>query len=193
MTIAVDFDGTIVEERYPEIGPERPFATETLRMLIRDQHRLILWTVREGELLEEAVRWCRERGVEFYAVNRDYPEEKQEWNEFFSRKIKADKSHLHHLFIEMGFSHVGTSLCVFTLNGLNVLMWLLAWQIGLDATGQFLVVVFVGTINTTGFYYIIRRLPPSHPVYRCFQWLASRSHVENYPFYKKMQRIIDQI
>ena len=90
MTIAVDFDGTIVEERYPEIGPERPFATETLRMLIRDQHRLILWTVREGELLEEAVRWCRERGVEFYAVNRDYPEEKQEWNEFFSRKIKAD-------------------------------------------------------------------------------------------------------
>ena len=107
--------------------------------------------------------------------------------------FKADKSHLHHLFIEMGFSHVGTSLCVFTLNGLNVLMWLLAWQIGLDATGQFLVVVFVGTINTTGFYYIIRRLPPSHPVYRCFQWLASRSHVENYPFYKKMQRIIDQI
>ena len=90
MTIAVDFDGTIVEERYPDIGPERPFATETLRMLIRDQHRLILWTVREGELLEEAVRWCRERGVEFYAVNRDYPEEKQEWNEFFSRKIKAD-------------------------------------------------------------------------------------------------------
>jgi hypothetical protein len=90
MTIAVDFDGTIVEERYPEIGPERPFAIETLRMLIRDQHRLILWTVREGELLEEAVRWCRERGVEFYAVNRDYPEEKREWNEFFSRKIKAD-------------------------------------------------------------------------------------------------------
>ena len=90
MTIAVDFDGTIVEERYPDIGPERPFATETLRMLIRDQHRLILWTVREGELLEEAVRWCRERGVEFYAMNRDYPEEKQEWNEFFSRKIKAD-------------------------------------------------------------------------------------------------------
>jgi len=90
MTIAVDFDGTIVEERYPEIGAERPFATETLKMLIRDQHRLILWTVREGKLLEDAVNWCKERGVEFYAVNKDYPEEKEKWNQHFSRKIKAD-------------------------------------------------------------------------------------------------------
>jgi hypothetical protein len=90
MTIAVDFDGTIVEHRYPEIGEELPFATETLRMLIKDQHRLILWSVREGKLLEDAINWCRERGVEFYAVNKDYPEEKEEWNNHFSRKIKAD-------------------------------------------------------------------------------------------------------
>lgn len=90
MTIAVDFDGTIVEHRYPKIGEEVPFATETLRMLIKDGHKLILWSVREGELLEEAVQWCRERGVEFYAVNKDYPEEKVEYNNHFSRKIKAD-------------------------------------------------------------------------------------------------------
>ena len=77
MTIAVDFDGTIVEHRYPRIGKEIPFATDTLKLLQQDQHRLILWSVREGELLEEAVAWCKERGVEFYAVNRDYPEEKQ--------------------------------------------------------------------------------------------------------------------
>ena len=80
MTIAVDFDGTIVEHRYPEIGEEIPFATETLKMLIKDRHRLILWSVREGELLNEAVEWCRQRGVEFYAVNRDYPEEEKEQN-----------------------------------------------------------------------------------------------------------------
>ena len=90
MTIAVDFDGTIVEHRYPEIGPERPFATETLRMLIRDRHQLILWTVREGRLLDEAVEWCRQRGVEFWAVNRDFPEENIARNEHFSRKLKAD-------------------------------------------------------------------------------------------------------
>ncbi len=53
MTIAIDFDGTIVEHRYPKIGNEIPFATDTLKMLIKDHHRLILWTVREGELLKE--------------------------------------------------------------------------------------------------------------------------------------------
>ena len=90
MIIAVDFDGTIVEHRYPAIGRERPFATETLKKLIKDGHRLILWTVREGRLLEEAVEFCRDRGVEFYAVNRDYPEEEKDRNNHFSRKLKAD-------------------------------------------------------------------------------------------------------
>ena len=90
MTIAVDFDGTIVEHQYPEIGREIPFATETLRMLIKERHQLILWSVREGDLLQEAVDWCRERGVEFYAVNKDYPEEERENNNHFSRKLKVD-------------------------------------------------------------------------------------------------------
>ena len=90
MIIAVDFDGTIVEHRYPEIGKEIPFAIDTLKMLIKDHHRVILWSVREGKLLEDAVNWCKERGVEFYAVNRDYPEESTENNQHFSRKLKAD-------------------------------------------------------------------------------------------------------
>jgi len=89
MTIAVDFDGTIVEHKYPEIGEERPFATDTLKMLINDRHRLILWTVREGRLLDEAVNWCRERGVEFYAINREYPEETKAGNQFYSRKLNS--------------------------------------------------------------------------------------------------------
>jgi hypothetical protein len=90
MTIAVDFDGTIVEDKYPAIGEEIPFATDTLKMLIKERHKLILWTVREGETLEEAVNWCHERGVDFYAINRDYPEETLDNNQHFSRKIKAD-------------------------------------------------------------------------------------------------------
>lgn len=77
MTIAVDFDGTIVEHRYPAIGKELPFAVSTLRQLQREQPDLhiILWTVREGELLRQAVEWCAERGLTFYAVNSNYPEE----------------------------------------------------------------------------------------------------------------------
>ena len=89
MTIAVDFDGTIVEHRYPEIGREIPFATDTLKMLIQKGHRLILWSVREGKLLDEAIDWCRQRGVEFYAANKDYPEEKLE-HDHYSRKLKVD-------------------------------------------------------------------------------------------------------
>lgn len=65
MIIAVDFDGTIVEHRYPAIGKELPFATSTLRQLMEDGHRLILWTVREGDLLQEAVDFCEQRGVSF--------------------------------------------------------------------------------------------------------------------------------
>lgn len=91
MTIAVDFDGTIVEHKYPEIGDEIIFATDTLRQLIKDGHKVILWSVREGKLLQDAVDWCHERGVDFYAVNKDYPEENgAESNKSFSRKIKAD-------------------------------------------------------------------------------------------------------
>ncbi len=91
MVIAVDFDGTIVEHKYPKIGEEIPFATQTLQMLIKDGHRLILWSVREGELLQEAVDWCHQRGVDFWAVNRDYPEENGvKSNNHFSRKLKAE-------------------------------------------------------------------------------------------------------
>ena len=89
MYIAVDFDGTIVSDRYPEIGKELPFATATLRQLMEDGHKLVLWTVREGELLQEAVDWCEKKGVRFYAVNKDYDEEAMQ-GKHFSRKIKAD-------------------------------------------------------------------------------------------------------
>ena len=90
MKIAVDFDGTIVEHKYPAIGAEIPFATATLRHLIDDGHHLILWSVREGKLLDEAVEWCRQRGVYFYAVNADYEGEKRDDSDHFSRKLKVD-------------------------------------------------------------------------------------------------------
>lgn len=89
MIIAVDFDGTLVEHRYPEIGKEKLFAFDALKALQKDKHLLILWTIRTGKELEDAVEFCRKRGVEFYAVNKSYPEE--EFNpETTSRKIHAD-------------------------------------------------------------------------------------------------------
>lgn len=89
MVIAVDFDGTIVTHAYPYIGKPVPFAIETLLKLQREgHHQLILWTVREGALLDEAVDYCRARGLEFYAVNANYPEERADT--LSSRKVSAD-------------------------------------------------------------------------------------------------------
>ena len=90
MIIAVDFDGTIVEHRYPQIGREIPFAITTLRRLQAEHHLLILWSVREGRLLEEAVGFCRERGLEFYAVNSNTPEDESDIPVSRSRKVNAD-------------------------------------------------------------------------------------------------------
>jgi len=88
MLIAVDFDGTIVEHKYPAIGKEKIFAFQTLKALQKQGHLLVLWTIRSGKLLDEAVEYCRKNGVEFYAVNRTYPEEVID--ETMSRKVNAD-------------------------------------------------------------------------------------------------------
>jgi hypothetical protein len=86
--IAVDFDGTIVEHKYPQIGKEQQFAFETLKQLIKQKHQLILWTYRAGKELDEAVEYCRDNGVEFFAVNKNFPEEHYDGS--ISRKIDAD-------------------------------------------------------------------------------------------------------
>jgi hydroxymethylpyrimidine pyrophosphatase-like HAD family hydrolase len=89
LTIAVDFDGTIVDDVYPRIGKPKLFAFETLKMLQRKNYQLILWTYRHGDRLQEAVDFCAENGIEFYAVNKSYPEE--QFNEAeSSRKLNAD-------------------------------------------------------------------------------------------------------
>jgi hypothetical protein len=88
MIIAVDFDGTIVEHAYPKIGKPISFAIDVLKRLqYEERHLLILWTVREGNLLEDAVTYCKRSGLEFYAVNKNYPEENPGVE---PRKISAD-------------------------------------------------------------------------------------------------------
>ena len=89
MIIAVDFDGTIVEDRYPGIGKEKRHAFTTLKALQKEGHRLILWTYRSGKELKEAVEFCRINGVDFYAINRSYYEEQFD-ETYMSRKVYAD-------------------------------------------------------------------------------------------------------
>lgn len=87
--IAVDFDGTIVEDAYPKIGKPRMFAFETLKRLEEKGYRLTLWTYRHGESLQEAVEFCRKNGIEFYAVNNSFEGESYDI-QTQSRKINAD-------------------------------------------------------------------------------------------------------
>lgn len=88
LTIAVDFDGTLVENQYPKIGKPVLFAFETLKQLQQEGNRLILWTYRHGSELDDAVAFCKQKGITFYAVNKSFPEE--EFDETQSRKILAD-------------------------------------------------------------------------------------------------------
>jgi len=88
MIIAVDFDGTIVKHKFPAIGKEIPYAIKTLKLIQQKGHKLILWTYRSGKELEDAVKFCEERGLIFHAVNNDY--EGEEFDNTYSRKIYAD-------------------------------------------------------------------------------------------------------
>ncbi|SBV92551.1 BT0820 family HAD-type phosphatase [uncultured Dysgonomonas sp.] len=87
MVIAVDFDGTIVEHEYPKIGKAIPFAIETLLQLQKEGHILLMWTVRDGDLLQEAINYCEKKGLKFYAANKNHPDEDVSTA---SRKLNAE-------------------------------------------------------------------------------------------------------
>lgn len=72
--IAVDFDGTLCENKWPGIGA--PNAELILYLTSRKQKgaKLILWTCRTGDRLKEAVDWCQECGLRFDAINEDIPD-----------------------------------------------------------------------------------------------------------------------
>lgn len=72
--IAVDFDGTLCKNQYPEIGEPNNALIEYLKMRQKMDNKLILWTCRVGDKLEQAIDWCQDRGLIFDAVNQNLPE-----------------------------------------------------------------------------------------------------------------------
>ena len=86
---AVDFDGTLCEDKWPEIGTVNDKLIGYLIGRRQQGEKVILWTCRSGELLQKAVEWCLEHGLEFDAVNENLPER----IEFFGgdcRKVGAN-------------------------------------------------------------------------------------------------------
>ena len=93
MIIAVDFDGILCENKFPEIGPPNYEVISLVRELIDRGHEVILWTTRNGEELTAAVDWCGDRGLHFCNVNGPAPSNLKEYKNVYereSRKVFAD-------------------------------------------------------------------------------------------------------
>lgn len=88
--IAVDFDGTLCANKYPEIGEPNKVLINYLKNSKEYGDKIILWTCRSNDLLEKAVEWCSENGLEFDAVNNNLPEIIEEFGSD-TRKIYADE------------------------------------------------------------------------------------------------------
>ncbi len=106
--------------------------------------------------------------------------------------FSPDKTHLHHIFIEMGFSHVGTTISVLSLNVLVVVAWLVSYKLGASIDTQFYVVMFVGLALTAGFYKMMR-LSMAHnwPIHKALQRIGAKTHVENNRGWLALQKIVD--
>lgn len=86
LIVGIDFDGTLVEHEYPKIGPELPHAFNYLHKLRLAGAKLILWTMRSENTLQEAVEFCRRKGIEFWGVNSN--PEQHVWT-------KSNKAYCH--------------------------------------------------------------------------------------------------
>lgn len=80
MIAAIDFDGTLVEHEYPMVGAEVEDAFRWLHYLHRQGVKLMLWTMRSGQTLEDAVRYCRDRGVTFWGLNENPEQTATGWS-----------------------------------------------------------------------------------------------------------------
>lgn len=93
MIVAVDFDGVLCYNQFPEIGPPNYDVISLVREIIDNGHEVVLWTTRNGAELEAAVKWCEDRGLHFCAVNNPAPSNHEEYKDRYptpSRKIYAD-------------------------------------------------------------------------------------------------------
>jgi len=116
----------------------------------------------------------------------------------FSRMVHGkspfhpDKSHLHHLFIDYGFSHIGTTCCILMLNGAVVVAWMLCWLLGADVTTQLYVVVFVATLATFVFYPFMRHQSKKRTkLFHAMTRWGGYSHIDHTRFWLWMQKFVD--
>ena len=84
MTIGIDFDGCLVSWNFPLVGKDIGSA-EVCRDLVKKGVKIILYTMRDKEFLDDAVKWCKDNNIELYGINEN---PSQDWSD--SRKVHAD-------------------------------------------------------------------------------------------------------
>lgn len=70
MTLCVDFDGTCVTHDYPRVGKDIG-AVPVLKRLVKEGHQLILWTMRSGKELNDAIKWFKDNDIELYGIQEN--------------------------------------------------------------------------------------------------------------------------
>ena len=117
--------------------------------------------------------------------------------------FRPDKTHMHHLFIDMGFSHLGAALSILFLNFLVILVWLLNWSLGMSIEIQFIVVFVLGILVTFGFYKFMKNqqsggpkdedgYPQGTALWHKMCKLGSMTHREDKPFWHFMRYLVDR-
>ena len=113
-----------------------------------------------------------------------------------------DKTHLHHLFIDMGFSHIGATFSILSMNFLTVLVWFISWKRGATVDVQLYIVVGFSLLTTFFFYHFMRLQSRRGPkdengepmgtwLWRCFHKLGNFSHMERKGFWRFMRDLMD--
>lgn len=93
MIVAVDFDGVLCRDEFPEIGAPNYRMISLVREIADAGHEVVLWTSRADDRLVEAVHWCEDRGLHFCAVNDNAPSNRAQYEGLYpngTRKVHAD-------------------------------------------------------------------------------------------------------
>lgn len=104
-----------------------------------------------------------------------------------------DKTHLHHLFIDLGFSHIGTTFTILCMNSFVVLMWYLSYRLGASIDVQLYIVIGLSILITFVFYRVMRRqMYRNGKIYRIMKVIGRNTHIERKGIWLKIQQILDR-
>jgi hypothetical protein len=105
-----------------------------------------------------------------------------------------DKTHLHHMFIDLGYSHLGTTVSILSLNFLIVAIWFLSYKMGASVDIQLYIVVAMSILSTFVLYIFAKQqLENNGKCLKVFKAIAKTLHIEKKGFWYTVQKMIDKI